>query len=151
MKKTIITLVLGVVLGTISSVLASTMLASNIAYTPKDKTWGVNNVEAAIDSLKISKTSDNYSTEEHVVGTWTDGKPVYEIVKSISFDSNGNASTGFHTDTYNFIRMDVLADGIVYSSPPYIYAPDNNHVFISCSSLKSKTAVAVFEYTKTTD
>ena len=51
MKKTIMTLVLGIVIGTISSVLASTLLASNVAYTPKDSKWKVNNVGSALDDL----------------------------------------------------------------------------------------------------
>lgn len=29
----------------------------NITYTPKDSTWKVDNVEAAIDSLELSKTN----------------------------------------------------------------------------------------------
>ena len=45
------TLVLGIVIGTISSVLASTLLASNVAYTPKDSKWKVNNVGSALDDL----------------------------------------------------------------------------------------------------
>ena len=72
--------ILGVVTCTITTVLASSLIASNISYTPQDKTWGVDNVGAAIDSLKISKTSDNYSTDEKVVGTWIDGKPLYQKV-----------------------------------------------------------------------
>ena len=51
MKKTIMILVLGIVIGTISSVLASTLLASNVAYTPKDSKWKVNNVGSALDDL----------------------------------------------------------------------------------------------------
>ena len=86
MKKTLLGIIIGILVGTASSVLASTLLASNIAYTPKDSTWGVNNVEAAIDSLKLSKTSDNYSTDEKVVGTWIDGKPLYQ--KTLYFTSS---------------------------------------------------------------
>ena len=57
---------------------AGNFLAGDIKYSPKDKTWGVTNVQAAIDSLKLAKTSDNYSTDERVIGTWIDGKPIYQ-------------------------------------------------------------------------
>ena len=51
MKKTILTIIIGVLIGTMANVLASSLLASNIQYTPKDSKWNVSNVEAAIDSL----------------------------------------------------------------------------------------------------
>ena len=51
MKKTMLGVVLGIVIGATTTVVASTLLASNIAYTPKDSTWKVNNVEDAINDL----------------------------------------------------------------------------------------------------
>ena len=51
MKKTIFSIVIGIFVGTMANVLASSMLASNIQYTPKDSKWNVNTVDAAIDSL----------------------------------------------------------------------------------------------------
>ena len=99
MKKMILGVVIGVLVGTASNVIASNLLASNIAYTPKDSTWGVNNVEAAIDSLKLSKTSDNYSTEEKVVGTWIDGKPLYQ--KTITFTPTTNTETTYKHNIEN--------------------------------------------------
>lgn len=51
MKKTIFSIVIGILVGTMANVLASSMLASNIQYTPKDSKWNVNTVDAAIDSL----------------------------------------------------------------------------------------------------
>ena len=51
MKKTILTIIIGILVGTMANVLASSMLASNIEFHPKDSKWNVNNVEAAIDSL----------------------------------------------------------------------------------------------------
>lgn len=77
-KNPVFMFILGVVTCTITTVLASSLIANNISYTPQDKTWGVTNVGAALDSLMLSKTSDNYSTEEKVVGTWIDGKKIYQ-------------------------------------------------------------------------
>ena len=51
MKKTMLGVVLGIVIGATTTVVASTLLASNISYNPKDKTWNVNNVEEAINDL----------------------------------------------------------------------------------------------------
>ena len=51
MKKTIFSIVIGILVGTMANVLASSMLVSNIQYTPKDSKWNVNTVDAAIDSL----------------------------------------------------------------------------------------------------
>ena len=51
MKKTVLGIVIGIVIGATTTVVASTLLASNIAYTPKDSTWKVNNVSEALDEL----------------------------------------------------------------------------------------------------
>ena len=68
---------LGVVVTSTSIVFASNYIASDIAYTPKDSNWHVSNVAEAINSIELSKTSDNYSIDERIVGTWIDGKPIY--------------------------------------------------------------------------
>ena len=36
---------------------------------------------------------DNYSTTEHIVGTWIDGRPIYEI----TLDVNTTLSSGENT------------------------------------------------------
>ena len=51
MKKTILSIIVGILVGTMANVLASSLLASSIEYHPKDSKWNVSNVEAAIDSL----------------------------------------------------------------------------------------------------
>ena len=75
-------LVGGVLFGSIGVVFGITYNASNITYSPTDNTWNVSTVGEAINDLALSKTSDNYSTEEQVVGTWVDGKPIYQKVIS---------------------------------------------------------------------
>ena len=67
------------IFGMIGGVSAVTILSKDIAYQPKGD-WNVSNVEQAIDSLYMSKTSDNYSTSEKAIGTWTDGKTIYQKV-----------------------------------------------------------------------
>lgn len=51
--------------------------ADNISYDNTDSGLTANNVQDAIDEVN-DKTKINYSTTEHVVGTWIDGKPLYE-------------------------------------------------------------------------
>lgn len=64
MKKTIACVITGLLIGTTTTVLASTLLASNITYTPNDKTWQVNNVEDALNDLKNNSLSIDSSNVE---------------------------------------------------------------------------------------
>ena len=169
MKKMILGVVIGVLVGTASNVIASNLLASNIAYTPKDSTWGVNNVEAAIDSLKLSKTSDNYSTEEQVVGTWIDGKPIYQATvdagSEIKVLLNGSWQDVCLSPSAD---IETIIDGKLSranESYPYKSSYSSAHV-ISYNSNTNKIAVyagnpgngnyfyvryCTIQYTKTTD
>lgn len=56
-KNPIFTFALGILICGSTAVVASTMLARNITYTPNDNTWKVNNVEAALDSLYENKNN----------------------------------------------------------------------------------------------
>ena len=157
MKKTILGVVIGILVGTASNVIASNLLASNIAYTPKDSTWGVNNVEAAIDSLKLSKTSDNYSTEEQVVGTWIDGKPLYQKVVNIS--SSGSFSRGWNNNfAYLGADIDTVVNLQLNSKREnfdmlYYSVSDSGYlsVYQETADVYGKPTFAIMVYTKTTD
>ncbi|MBP3765933.1 MAG: hypothetical protein J6G98_01970 [Bacilli bacterium] len=165
LKNPVFMFILGVVTCTITTVLASSLIANNISYTPQDKTWGVDNVGAAIDSLKLSKTSDNYSTDEKVVGTWVDGKPVYQRT------FYGNQVKEF-TDSADNIDELVSSNGStlyvgdgnshIWFSYPYVVSSavlrptvDNNHLVFLASGYSNLTYVTKYrwtvQYTKTTD
>ena len=157
MKKMILGVVIGVLVGTASNVIASNLLASNIAYTPKDSTWGVNNVEAAIDSLKLSKTSDNYSTEEQVIGTWIDGKPIYQkiVVKNATIS---NSWQNYCNITDISENLETIIDARTYyngkTMPVPMWGSQNGSIFriIGPSGLSGMPISGIiFEYTKTTD
>ena len=79
LKSNVFWFIIGVLLCGVSSVGAVTLLSKDISYQPKGD-WNVSNVEQAIDSLYTSKTSDNYSTDEKAIGTWIDGKTIYQKV-----------------------------------------------------------------------
>ena len=149
--------IMGAIICGTTGVIASNLMASNIAYTPKDNTWGVNNVEAAIDSLKLSKTSDNYSTEEKVVGTWIDGKPLYQ--KVVNFSSSGSFSRGWNN---NFAYLGADIDTVVSLQLNakkqnfdmlYYSVSDSGYlsVYQETADTYGKPTFAIMVYTKTTD
>ena len=95
-KETLKTALIGAIAGAIvaggtGTVIAYTVNSNNVNFRPTDSAWKVNTVSDAIDDLYIKKTGDNYSTEERVVGTWIDGKPLYQ--KTITTQINISSTT----------------------------------------------------------
>ena len=162
-KNPVMMYILGIITCTLTTVLASSLLAGDITYKPKDKSWGVTNVQAAIDSLKLAKTSDNYSADERVVGTWIDGKPIYQKTFSINGCALLQDSTWYDTEV----------DGTNYSNIIYSWgmAKDTNtsvpssfplmsmlrstdkHLLIMETRSQTDMRICNFtvQYTKTTD
>ena len=64
MKKYAIGFILGAILFSGIGVAAYTLLSSDVSFSPENSKWQVGNVEDALNSLYISKTSDNYSNTE---------------------------------------------------------------------------------------
>ena len=101
----------------------------------------------------------NYSTTEQVVGTWIDGKPLYQIViTGISFSSKQNLVTFASTNKIRSIS------GCVYSSTtriPVGYGTGSEIVFVYQDSSgiqfqngyysTCKNGELIIRYTKTTD
>ena len=77
--KLIIGIIIGVIISSGVSVAATyALLSSDVQFTPENSNWQVGNVEDALNSLYAARIPTNYSTEEKVVGTWIDGKPIYQ-------------------------------------------------------------------------
>ena len=155
------------------------MFANSIAYTPKNSNWEVDTVEDALNSLYLSKTSENYSTEEQKVGTWIDGKPIYQrsfvVTADVLIRGGGTSMSvevpGFSSTYVSDIlpTMDAMIDadvnyydaestntfkfakGIsIIKSNGYIASYDNPGVeYIGYHVLKD--SVITIKYTKTTD
>ena len=129
------------------------------------------NVENAIND--VNKTIDNkmtYSTEEKVVSTWIDGKPIYRKVfyfGSLPTNSvSGTLSIAHNIENINFITS---LSGIAYNSSTGGFKPIPNvdpwtlgkgiyleanatKVAIKTDSVQNDfVAYIIFEYTKTTD
>ena len=104
-----------------------------------------------------------YSTEEQVVGTWIDGKPIYRKVY-IPFEAKSYAS-GSYTMTLDvpidkIIRWDVLTTGNSGENQevnkyivPGRYTKISNQISLDCniSSYNTNITHVILEYTKTTD
>ena len=149
------------------TVLASNYIASDIVYTPSDSSWKVSNVAEAINSIELSKVSTNYSTEERVVGTWVDGKPLYQkTVTKASIASSGNwvivepyDSTREYKNIFGYALGTDSKGKINFPMPQAIYGDyiaaildGANGVAVMCQRNGTTFDVSVtMQYTKTTD
>ena len=167
-KFVVIVVAVGIISGTLG-VAAGSYSAKQMTYTPSDNTWKVNNVSDAIDDLKFKKVSNNYSTEEQVIGTWIDGKPLYQK----SFSANSPAIVGsedtiatFNLSVDKIISLDLILQsghefipaGWQYQSTSYaitnVYAratATSLAMSVGVSAYTSKPVFATIQYTKTTD
>jgi len=115
-----------------------------------------------IDKIRIDNVDyditkgETYSTEETVIGTWIDGKPIYRKVYNITGSNLTQDVTDLHIDTL------VKLDGFINDGMPLNLYMDNSHFcFTHCNSLTeiscsmtgwTATKVKyIIEYTKTTD
>ena len=167
-KVVVMTTLIGLGIGITTGVIASNYMASDIAYTPKDSNWKVSNIADAISSIELSKVSTNYSLEEKVVGTWVDGKPLYQ--KTVHFGALPNATTKNVSIGSSNIDKIVYINGFSLSSSvahviPHVYDNTQNedaiainkmngiwHISILTHSDRSSfDAYVTLQYTKTTD
>lgn len=110
---------------------------------------------------------DNYSTTEHVVGTWIDGKPLYE--KTIHYSGSMSTSTAFPHNVTNISSAFLVSGFIPYGASEFyqIGTYQDANRFISCpdisatnilinigsgwSSSFTNGCILTIRYTKTTD
>ena len=167
MKKKINSNILSFILGAIifsgATVLAFSLTANTILYAPSNSTWQVNNVEEALNSLYISKTSDNYALVEHKIGTWIDGKPIYQITININDYTTAEISTNSYVTITGFgssLKIDNVISGVITKTnkyvTPVIVGVTNNTVVVRATgdsmSYNSQYArYLTIQYTKTTD
>lgn len=115
-------------------------------------------VNSQLSKNPSSSTNSNYSTEEQVVGTWTNGQPIYRKVTyfNCSIVALNGASTGI-------TNGDILINSNLYGTESSGYKWfmdgtsrstwfDNTLSVIYTDNKYNGTVVfGVFEYTKTTD
>ena len=133
----------GIVFGSIGVYAAIKMQASEISY--KDPT-----VEQTLNSLYISRTNNDYSTDEKVVGKWIDGKPIYQKTMPISGTvlndtwTNVNAVRPDNVDKIISYHSTNQADTLIYWQASTLYAASRSNIPLSNDYL-------TIQYTKTTD
>ena len=106
----------------------------------------------------------SYSTEETVIGTWIDGKPLYRKVLSSTTisDSNVDITLPSNIDFMSTDKVEIKSGGFSFFSDRYTNANDLIQIFkfnattlrvVLGSAWKSNfiSAIIVIEYTKTTD
>ena len=122
--------------------------------------------ESSVNINRILCEKSAYSTEETVIGTWIDGKPLYRksfIVKGITAVSytfslaSLNMDMCFFDFTHSIFKQGAysLPFGIYGSNTDYnrVFFQDNNKVVFQFGSVytMSKDLYFTLEYTKTTD
>ena len=104
---------------------------------------------------------ETYSTEEQVVGTWIDGKPIYR--KYIN-TASGQTKTVYDLSTYNVetvIKLElfeiesngnIIPINFYNGSDKFTFCVYNkNGKYIEIISTRTLAHYGIFEYTKTTD
>lgn len=105
-----------------------------------------------------SITTENiYSTEEHVIGTWLDGKPIYRKAYYVDKSFPSNSDADFTSYIPNFSEMDTFIKAFGYkpSNKGFI----NLHGYINSNKLMLHTDwglslaegnpnILILEYTK---
>lgn len=116
------------------------------------------------NSFKYGSETD-YSTDEHIIGTWTNGKPIYQKTVNIGVLSTTDKSVAHNITNMDLVissrgflkngasRMNIPhtapSDGSEYSIG--VYVNDTNIVVQSRVARSSAICYVTLQYTKTTD
>ena len=119
---------------------ASDYDASMIDYDNTLSGLTATDVQSAIDEISGSSSGDDYSLSEHIVGTWTDGTPLYEKTINIGSLPNNTSKSVAHniTNLRKIISWDGYMDsGTVHRPLPYvsIYNSDNVQLYATDTDL----------------
>ena len=122
--------------------------------------------KTAYITLQYTKTTDSaveigsdtdYSTTEKIVGTWIDGKPLYQCTYIATAKSDGTLFT--FPNTYEICNFFGIVGGgeslnCSYDSSHYVFTsidPTNHLVFQKVAGYIGQTEYVTLQYTKTTD
>lgn len=121
-----------------------------------------------LQELQENNNTINYSTNEQVIGTWVDGKPLYRKTYQISSISSSNAdlvdirSLNIETVVKLYGTLNSQANTGVYTYPMPLYDSSSNYsvLFKSDYYIRGRASIGsgsfhscyiTIEYTKTTD
>lgn len=146
-----------------------------ISEMPQATNVGGNDIIPIVQSGVSKKANvsqlNNYSTTEHVVGTWIDGKPVYEITivnYSVTLSNNSALIGQLNVSADHFVSVDWAVGTPTtqnnawrtgYLSSDYYSGVQvsmvnnkyNIYIFAKDSTTNPIKAMATIRYTKTTD
>lgn len=136
-----------------------------------------NNTKKLPVSELMKNQGDSYSTEETVIGTWIDGKPIYRKVFNLNIPHTSTQSSSYQLPVnipylkniithYGFYRADfyltpnTLSPRTIPQSNMFIYAYDsqntnvpaeNRNFYFSLQTTSDYIISVIVEYTKTSD
>lgn len=85
-------------------------------------------------------TNNNYSTTEHIVGTWIDGKPLYE--KTIKYTTALTSSNNIPHNVSNISMVFVSSGFIPYGSEWYsIFAYQDGNRFAAITEITTSAII----------
>ena len=112
-------------------------------------------------------SSVNYSTTEQVIGTWIDGKPLYQ--KTIEVTDSFSSTKDYTDNDISSAEMIMIYDGyyvgstsegtyylpLNYTESSYNtytgYRAYNHKIFMRCNGFSSTKCTMTIRYTKSTD
>ena len=151
---------------------------NNLAYIGDFKVNGYDEIQYTF--IQYTKTTDapnsciigldtDYSTTEKIVGTWIDGKPIYQKTISKTHQMKNNGAWRFDVpsnvdkfvDTTVNLILHIDNNDIAIIMKPY-YESDSNYIMVNSDNLYIKRSILseniyytseiiTYQYTKTTD
>ena len=167
--KIFIAIIITSVVTSVTSIFAYSLIAENVGFTPKDTTWNVQDVDAALNNLNLrtNQLSTYYSTEEQVVGRWIDGKKIYQ--KTITGSGSTTNSSVYYVGKTSeiFPNIETVVNSSITGTDVHGYGyQSNQYYFVGIGTGSSDELVVAqrfgsashsfnyrvtVQYTKTTD
>lgn len=127
-------------------------------------TSSLNGLMSSADKSKLDKMS-NYSTDEQVIGTWIDGKPLYrKVIQGNTTTINEWTNIGnIGASISSVIRSSAFLDvaGGWFCPAPYVEGNSSISIivrkngivssYITNNTFANRPILVIVEYTKTTD
>lgn len=109
------------------------------------------------------QNSIDYSTEEHIIGTWVDGKTIYQRAVEFNnknFDSSTIIFSNINIDTVIDFKFKGVDNGKIFTdyfsngkfeSSTTRYTISDNNIYSTLQGVTFTKAIFIIEYTKNTD
>ena len=167
----------------IAAVIISVIISSSITafaaikFQANEIGYSTTTVADALDSLYQTQFSDNYSTEERVVGKWINGKPLYQktLVNTESWSGTTTVTigsmpndtedafivSGYFVNTYTnfgpsgtYFMLNSTGRNVEdtkYDTYTYYNPANKKVILLTGTNTAGSKVVATVQYTKTTD